>query len=68
MNKKEYAKANTEWLQEKAKEDSVHPLPKGMFYKVLQEGRNDGKHPGSRSVVTAHYIVLPVFRQGVKLQ
>lgn len=55
MNKKEYAQANKAWLEAKAKEDGVRPLPKGMYYKVISPGRNDGKHPSERSVVTVHY-------------
>ena len=38
MNKREYAKANLEWLAEKAKEDGVKSLPRGIYYKVLSEG------------------------------
>ena len=55
MNKREYAKANLEWLAEKAKEEGVKSLPRGIFYKVLSEGNGDGKHPTPRSIVTAHY-------------
>ena len=35
MNKREYAKANLEWLAEKAKEEDVKPLSRGIYYKVL---------------------------------
>lgn len=55
MNKKEYAQANKEWLEVKAKEDGVKPLPKGIYYRVISSGTNDGKHPTERSVITAHY-------------
>lgn len=56
MSKKsEYAKANKLWLEEKAKEEGVVALPKGIYYKVLGEGLADGNHPGPRSIVTAHY-------------
>ena len=47
--------ANKDWLAEKAKEEGVMPLPKGIYYKVLVSGKNDGKHPTPRSIVTAHY-------------
>lgn len=47
--------ANKDWLAEKAKEEGVMPLPKGIYYKVLASGKNDGKHPTPRSIVTAHY-------------
>lgn len=55
MNKTEYIQANKEWLEAKAKEEGVKPLPKGICYKVINEGKNDGKHPTPRSIVTAHY-------------
>ena len=55
MGKKEYMQANKDWLAEKAKEEGVMPLPKGIYYKVLASGKNDGKHPTPRSIVTAHY-------------
>ena len=55
MDKKEYAQANKDWLTQKAQEEGVKTLPKGIFYKVLSEGKGDGKHPTSRSIVTVHY-------------
>ena len=55
MNKKEYAQANKLWLAMKAREEGVKPLPKGIYYKVLADGKADGKHPTTRSIVTAHY-------------
>lgn len=55
MNKREYAQANKGWLAAKAQEEGVRPLPKGIYYKVLSEGKGDGKHPSPRSIVTAHY-------------
>lgn len=48
-------RANTEWLAEKAKEEGVIALPRGIYYKVLAEGNNDGRHPSTRSIITAHY-------------
>ena len=51
MNKREYAKANLEWLAEKAKEDGVKSLPRGIYYKVLSDtGRtiNGKKFDSSR--------------------
>ena len=54
-NKKEYALANKQWLEEKAKEEGVKALPRGIYYKVVAEGKADGKHPTRRSIVTAHY-------------
>lgn len=55
MNKREYMRANAEWLAEKAKEEGVIALPRGIYYKVLSEGNNDGRHPSPRSIITAHY-------------
>lgn len=48
-------RANAEWLAEKAKEEGVIALPRGIYYKVLAEGNNDGRHPSTRSIITAHY-------------
>lgn len=55
MNKREYMRANAEWLAEKAKEEGMIALPRGIYYKVLSEGNNDGRHPSPRSIITAHY-------------
>ncbi len=55
MNKKEYARANKEWLADKAKEEEVHFLEKGIYYKVLQSGDGKGKQPTEKDVVIAHY-------------
>ena len=55
MNKREYAQVNKNWLTNKAQEEGVKPLSNGIYYKVLAEGKADGKHPMARSVVTAHY-------------
>ena len=55
MNKREYAQANKAWIEAKAQEEGVKALPKGIYYKVLAEGRNDGRHPSPRSIVMAHY-------------
>lgn len=55
MSKKDYIQANKDWLKTKAEEEGVKPLPKGVYYKVISEGKNDGKHPKTRSIVTAHY-------------
>ena len=56
MSKQDYIQANKDWLAAKAKEEDVKALPKGIYYKVISEGKNDGKHPTPRSIVTAHYI------------
>ena len=65
MNKREYIQANKGWLEAKSKENGVKALPKGIYYKVLSEGRSaegrlQGKNQSSatptvRSIITAHY-------------
>ena len=40
MAKREYIQANKDWLEAKAKEEGVKALPKGIYYKVLSEGRS----------------------------
>lgn len=54
-NRKEYMQTNRNWLADKSRETGVNPLPKGIYYKSLAEGRADGKHPTARSIVTVHY-------------
>lgn len=56
MNKNEYARANKEWLAEKGKEEGVTQLAKGVCYKVLQSGPENGKQPTPNSVVSCHYL------------
>lgn len=55
MAKREYIQTNKQWLENKAKEEGVKALPKGIYYKIISEGNNDGKHPTPRSIITAHY-------------
>ena len=55
MSKREYIQANKDWLTAKASEEGVKALPKGIYYKVISEGNNDGKHPTPRSIITVHY-------------
>ena len=56
MNKNEYAHSNKEWLAAKAKEEGVTQLAKGVCYKVLQSGPENGKRPTPSSVVSCHYL------------
>jgi peptidylprolyl isomerase len=42
-------------LEEKAKEEGVKILPRGIYYKVLKQGDPAGAQPGKRSIVTVHY-------------
>lgn len=55
MSKGAYAQSNQAWLATKAQEEGVKALPKGIYYKVLAEGKQDGRHPSLRSIITAHY-------------
>ena len=55
MGKKEYVAANKLWLAEKAKEEGIKALPKGIYYKILASGVPNGKHPTVRSIITFHY-------------
>lgn len=55
MAKQAYVQANKDWLANKAKEEDVKPLIRGLYYKVLSSGNPDGKHPDRRSIVTVHY-------------
>jgi peptidylprolyl isomerase len=43
------------WLEDKAKEEGVKALPKGIYYKVLKEGDAHGAQPQRRGIVTVHY-------------
>ena len=55
MNRQEYTRANTEWLEAKSREEGVMALPKGIYYKVLNSGNQTGPSPTVRSIITAHY-------------
>ncbi len=55
MAKQDYIKANIEWLNEKAKEEGVKALPKGIYYKVLAQGNLQSATPKVRDIITAHY-------------
>lgn len=55
MSKGAYAQSNQAWLATKAQEEGIKALPKGIYYKVLAEGKQDGRHPSPRSIITAHY-------------
>ena len=54
-SKGQYAQANKDWLEAKAKEEGVKALPKGIYYKVLSEGNQSSPQPSVRSIITAHY-------------
>ena len=54
MSKQDYIKKNQEWLADKAGEDGVEPLGKGVLFKVVKKGAGIVS-PNVNSVVTAHY-------------
>lgn len=53
MAKQEYIAKNRAWLEDKAREDGVEHIAKGICRKVLRRG--NGAVPGRNSVVTVHY-------------
>lgn len=53
MAKSEYIEKNRMWLAQKAKEEGVNLLDKGVYYKSLKKG--SGASPNRSSVVTVHY-------------
>ena len=55
MNKRAYIQENKDWLVAKSKQDGVKALPKGVFYKVLNEGNLSSVQPTVRSIITVHY-------------
>lgn len=56
MKKQDYIEANRRWLQEKAGEEGVMPLDKGIYYKVIKKGNASAPKPNRGSVVTVHYM------------
>lgn len=50
-----YVEANRLWLEQKAQEPEVRTLGKGVYYKVINEGAPNSKHPAPNSIVVAHY-------------
>lgn len=55
MTRKEYAKANHQWLIEKAKEEGVRKIAAGTYVKVVREGDSSKPSPTLGSIVTVHY-------------
>lgn len=55
MTKQEYYQKNQEWLAEKAKEEGVVALPKGIYYKVITSGTSSDTLATRNSIITAHY-------------
>lgn len=55
MAKRDYIQTNKAWLEAKARQEGVKALPKGIYYKVLNEGNPNSEKPTARSIITAHY-------------
>lgn len=56
MAKQEYIDKNRQWLADKAKEDGVYSIDKGVYYRVIKQGNQKSPTPNRNSVVTAHYV------------
>ncbi|MBP3889642.1 MAG: FKBP-type peptidyl-prolyl cis-trans isomerase [Muribaculaceae bacterium] len=55
MSKQDYILRNREYLAQKASEPGIHPIDKGILYKVIRKGNPAAPSPNRSSVVTAHY-------------
>lgn len=55
MAKQDYIDKNRRWLADKAAEDGVKPLDKGIYYRPLKSGKASDATPNRNSVVTVHY-------------
>ena len=56
MAKQEYIDKNRQWLADKAKEEGVYSIDKGVYYRVIKHGNQKSPTPNRNSVVTAHYV------------
>ncbi len=56
MAKQEYIDKNRQWLADKAKEEGVYSIDKGILYRVIKSGNQKSPTPNRNSVVTAHYV------------
>lgn len=56
MAKQEYIDKNRQWLADKAKEEGVYSIDKGVYYRVIKQGNQKSPTPNRDSVVTAHYV------------
>lgn len=56
MAKQEYIDKNRQWLADKAKEEGVYSIDKGVYYRVIKQGNQKSPTPNKNSVVTAHYV------------
>lgn len=55
MAKQDYIDNNRRWLADKAAQEGVTMLDKGVCYRVIKKGPGSGPSPNRGSVVTAHY-------------
>lgn len=56
MAKQEYIDKNRQWLADKAKEEGVYSIDKGVYYRVIKQGNQKSPTPNRNSVVTAQYV------------
>ena len=56
MAKQEYIDKNRQWLADKAKEEGVYSIDKGVYYRVIKQGNQKSPTPNRHSLVTAHYV------------
>ena len=54
MAKRAYIEKNKAWLEDKAREEGVLQLPRGVYYRIIHSGEGT-THPSPRSIITAHY-------------
>ena len=54
MAKRAYIEKNKTWLEDKAREEGVLQLPRGVYYRIIHSGEGT-IHPSPRSIITAHY-------------
>lgn len=55
MTRKEYMKANHQWLADKAKQEGVRKIGPGVYARTLSEGDAARPSPSLGSIVTVHY-------------
>ena len=55
MAKQDYIDKNRQWLADKAKEQGVKQLDKGICYRTIKSGAPNAPKPNRASVVTVHY-------------
>ncbi len=56
MAKEDYIKKNRDWLADRSRQPDVHPLDRGLCYKVIKKGDASKPSPNRNSVVSVHYV------------